>query len=131
MNYLFGAHEFPRFVQGGDNFVVPSVCSEAVCAQPFAPGHGAEPRATWKRSGSQHSWLSLPRLPLSQSGRIFVLSDDSELPDFVKNALEASLPADLDDLYSDQQKCTLSVDSEKLARLRRDAEVVSATLRMA
>jgi hypothetical protein len=64
-------------------------------------------------------------------GRTSVLPDDAELPSFVKDALAASLPADLDELLSDQEKSSLSADLDNLARLRRDAEVGSATLRMA
>jgi hypothetical protein len=56
---------------------------------------------------------------------------DAELPEDVKSLLEANLPADLDELLNDQQKSSLTADLTKLARLRRDAEVLSATMRMA
>jgi hypothetical protein len=56
---------------------------------------------------------------------------DAELPESVRNALEARLPADLDELLSDAQKSNLAAELAKLARLRREAEVQSATMRMA
>ena len=55
----------------------------------------------------------------------------AELPENVKNALEANLPADLDELLNDEQKSSLTADLAKLARLRREAEVQSAAMRMA
>jgi|GEM_PF-3832521 len=56
---------------------------------------------------------------------------DAELPEDVKNALEAKLPADLDELLNDEQKSNLTADLAKLARLRREADVQSAAMRMA
>jgi hypothetical protein len=57
--------------------------------------------------------------------------EDPEFPGYAKDALASSLPADPDELLSEQQKSTLSADLDSLARLRRDAEMASATLRMA
>ena len=56
---------------------------------------------------------------------------DAELPESVKNVLKANLPADLDELLSDVQKSTLTAELANLARLRREAEVQSAAMRMA
>jgi hypothetical protein len=56
---------------------------------------------------------------------------DAELPEHVRQALEESLPEDLNDLLDDVQKSRLNADLAKNARLRREAEIQSATLRMA
>ena len=57
--------------------------------------------------------------------------EESELPDYAKDSMAASLPSDPDELLTDQQKSSLSADLAKLARLRRDAEMDSANLRLA
>ncbi len=63
-------------------------------------------------------------------GRISVMPA-TELPDSVKSALQANLPADLEELLDDEQKSNLTADLAKMARLRREAEVQSAAMRMA
>jgi hypothetical protein len=73
---------------------------------------------------------AVSRLSSDIHGRISAVTD-AELPEHVKSALEARLPADLDDLLDDAQRSILTADLAKLARLRREAEVESATLRMA
>ena len=73
---------------------------------------------------------ALSRIVTDIHGRISAVTD-AELPEHVKSALEANLPADLDDLLDDAQRSILTADLAKLARLRREAEVESATLRMA
>jgi len=59
------------------------------------------------------------------------MPDDPALPDDAKESIAAALPADPDDLLSDDQKSSLAADLAKLARLRREAEIASASLRLA
>lgn len=59
------------------------------------------------------------------------MREDAELPGYAKDALASSLPTDPDELLTEDQRSTLSADLDSLARLRRDAEMASATLRMA
>lgn len=70
------------------------------------------------------------RLMRQGRGRISAMGD-AELPEHVRQALEESLPEDLNDLLDDVQKSRLNADLAKNARLRREAEIQSATLRMA
>lgn len=59
------------------------------------------------------------------------MREDAEFPAYAKDALASSLPTDPDEMLSEAQKSNLSADLDGLARLRRDAEMASATLRMA
>jgi len=91
---------------------------------------GMKPIETWDFVISPwQSQVSL-RLVTDSQGRMSVMAD-AELPQEVKSALEATLPADLDELLNDEQKSSLTADLAKLARLRREAEVQSAAMRMA
>jgi hypothetical protein len=59
------------------------------------------------------------------------MQDDAVLSEHARSTMAASLPGDPNELLTDEQKSSLSADLAKLARLRRDAEMVSATLRLA
>lgn len=83
------------------------------------------------RRASQRRLLICPTLGVPGRGRGSVLPDDAFISDHAKETMRASLPADPNDLLTEDQKSTLAADLAKLARLRRDAEIASATLRLA
>lgn len=66
----------------------------------------------------------LGRLRASRMGEV------DELPEEAKTTIESSLPTDPNELLSEEQRSSLSSDLAKLARLRREAEASSATLRL-
>ena len=59
------------------------------------------------------------------------MHEDTLLSVHAKDTMAAALPADPNQLLTDEQKSSLSADVAKLARLRREAEMTSATLRLA
>lgn len=53
------------------------------------------------------------------------------LPEITKDEMSNLLPADPTELLSDEQQRKLEEDLSRLARLRRDAETTSGSLRLA
>ena len=68
-----------------------------------------------------------PAVRVGEEGNV---PGDAEPPDY-EHILAAALPSNPNDLLTDEQKSGLSADLAKLARLRREAEIASATLRLA
>jgi len=94
-----------------------------------SPRRGGPP--SLRGLGSLRGFCSCHRLVARSRGRTETVPEDTELPGYAKEALASLLPADPDELLSEQQKSSLQADLDSLARLRRDAEMASATLRMA
>lgn len=68
-----------------------------------------------------------PAVHLGEEGTV---PGKTEPPDY-EHILVVALPSNPNDLLTDEQKSGLSADLAKLARLRREAEIASASLRLA